>query len=31
LVFILRGMGLGIKFLSPPDKALQVEQTEQCH
>ncbi len=31
LIFILRGMGLGIKFLSPPDKALQVNQTEKCH
>lgn len=31
LVFILRGLGLGIPFISPPDKALQVEQTENCH
>ena len=31
LIFILRGMGLGIKFLSPPDAALQIDQTESCH
>lgn len=31
LVFILRGMGLGIKYVSPPNKALQVEQAAECH
>ena len=31
IIFILRGMGLGIKFISPPDKALEIEQTESCH
>jgi len=31
LVFILRGLGIGIKYLSPPDAALQINQTEECH
>ena len=31
IVFILRGLGIGIKYISPPDKSLQINQTEQCH
>lgn len=31
LIFILRGMGLGISYISPPNDALQVEQTKPCH
>ncbi len=31
LVFILRGLGIGIKYISPPTKALQINQTEECH
>jgi len=31
LIFVLRGMGLGIKYISPLNNALQVEATEQCH
>ena len=31
IVFILRGLGIGIKYLSPPDQALQINQTEECH
>jgi sulfite exporter TauE/SafE len=31
VVFILRGLGLGIKYISPPDAALQVEQAAECH
>lgn len=30
LLFILRGLGLGIPYLSPPEGALQVEATESC-
>jgi len=32
LLFILRGLGLGIPYLSPPDKVLEPVETEQkCH
>lgn len=31
LIFVLRGMGLGIKFISPPNQALQIEAAEECH
>ena len=31
IVFILRGLGIGIKYVSPPQGALQIEQTEECH
>lgn len=31
MVFILRGLGIGIKYISPPDGALQINQTEECH
>lgn len=30
LLFVLRGLGLGIPYLSPPNKALQVEATQSC-
>lgn len=30
-LFILRGMGLGIPYLSPPNGALAVEQKASCH
>ncbi len=37
-LFILRGMGLGIKYISPPDRALEIHadhpevgSTEGCH
>jgi sulfite exporter TauE/SafE len=29
-LFILRGMGLGIPLLSPPENALKIEATESC-
>lgn len=31
ILFILRGLGLGIPYLSPPDEALQIHQTQSCH
>lgn len=31
IVFILRGLGIGIKYISPPEQALQINQTEECH
>lgn len=31
IVFILRGLGIGIKYISPPEQALQIDQTEECH
>ena len=31
IVFILRGLGIGIKYISPPSKSLQINQVEQCH
>lgn len=31
ILFVLRGMGLGIKYISPAEGALSIEQTEQCH
>ena len=31
LWFIVRGMGLGVNYLSPSEGALQIEQTEVCH
>jgi sulfite exporter TauE/SafE len=31
IVFILRGLGIGIKYVSPPEQALQIDQTEECH
>ncbi len=35
VLFIIRGMGLGIKFLSPPEQALEIHQVQQnapsCH
>jgi sulfite exporter TauE/SafE len=31
IIFILRGLGIGIKYLSPSDGALQIQQTEECH
>ena len=30
VLFILRGSGLGIKYLSPSDGSLQIEQTQEC-
>lgn len=30
LLFVLRGLGLGIPYLSPPTKALQIEATQSC-
>jgi len=30
-LFVLRGMGLGIPYLSPPNGALAVEQKASCH
>lgn len=31
VLFVLRGMGLGIKYISPPSDSLQINQTEVCH
>ena len=31
VLFVLRGMGLGIKYVSPSSGALVIEQTEDCH
>ncbi|GAB5557068.1 MAG: sulfite exporter TauE/SafE family protein [Schleiferiaceae bacterium] len=31
LLFITRGMGLGIPYISPSDGALTTNQTEECH
>ena len=31
IIFILRGMGLGIAFVSPPTQALEINQTQSCH
>lgn len=31
VLFVLRGMGLGIKYISPADGSLSIEQTEVCH
>lgn len=31
VLFVLRGMGLGIKYVSPSAGALTIEQTEDCH
>lgn len=31
VLFVLRGMGLGIKYVSPAAGALTIEQTEDCH
>lgn len=31
LIFILRGLGIGINYISPPDKSLQINATENCH
>lgn len=31
VIFILRGFGLNIKYLSPSEGALTIEQTESCH
>ncbi len=31
VLFILRGMGLGIKYVSPPTQSLSIDATEQCH
>lgn len=30
LLFVLRGLGLGIPYLSPPNKALQIEASASC-
>lgn len=31
ILFILRGLGLGIKYISPANGSLAIEQTEDCH
>jgi sulfite exporter TauE/SafE len=31
MLFILRGMGLGVPYLSPSSNALSIDQTEVCH
>lgn len=31
VLFVLRGMGLGIKYVSPSTGTLTIEQTEECH
>jgi len=31
VLFILRGLGLGIKYISPPTQSLSIDATEQCH
>ena len=31
VLFVLRGMGLGINYVSPPTGSLSIEQTEDCH
>jgi sulfite exporter TauE/SafE len=31
VLFVLRGMGLGIKYVSPSTNVLSIEQTEVCH
>ncbi len=31
VLFVLRGMGLGIKYVSPSAGVLTIEQTEDCH
>ena len=31
VLFVLRGLGLGIKYISPPTQSLTIDATEQCH
>lgn len=31
IVFVLRGLGLGIKYISPPDQSLQIQEKGAMH
>jgi sulfite exporter TauE/SafE len=31
ILFILRGLGLGIPLISPPNESLKIENPAKCH